>query len=529
MLLKEVDSAAMRATGRLPLFSRLAGDTAGPAMDALDRVAATGEWHAIPHLLYLSGHSHALVREKAIEVISGLATKIPSKSLVELERTVREMTLQAYPWHGLLLHDLRRREWPVMMWALFTIHPSGFIREAAVRKLGEVRGDPLLTGFLLLRVNDWVEQVREAALCALEPQLAGPVEDLLPNLGLLWRLQGRERTDHRPLLEVVRGQLLNPRAEGALLLAIESPDHVAARAAFEIACAAPPDRRSGYIERGLRHGDPAIRLMAARTARRADATGLLAQVRNDPSMPVRREALYAALGESSEHRREFLMGALLDRHRSIRHAARVYLREMDQERTPDFRTFYLHAAQQDDPWVIPAAIAGVGETGLMEDVPWLKTMATKERVRVAAAAVRAVAVLDLRGQQEWLESLLDDVRPGVAREAARGLRSMARLLSFGKLAERMRTAVHPHTRRQAQMLLSRHHAYDVLPVMLAEAARHDPVTESLCITYLAGLNSHRSRTALMVSNSQLAAAKRALEEYAAELPPWLLAHLRAVV
>jgi HEAT repeat protein len=529
-LLEAVDWAVMSAAGRLPLFSRLLGETAAPALEALDRVAAAGEWRAVPHLLHLSVHPHAQVRAKAIEVIEGLARRIPSDRLVELERDVRAMTLQAYPWHEMTLHDVERPEWPVMMWALFTMHPSGFIREAAVKQIGDVAVDPLLTGFLLLRVNDWVEQVRDAALRALEPRLAGPVEVMLPNLGLLWLLQERKRTDHRPLLEAVREQLLDPRAEGVLMSAIASPDQVTARTAFEIACAAPDERRIVFIERGLKHCDPIIRLMSARAARRLGPAGhgLLSPVRNDPSMPVRREALYAALSTPEEQRREILMAALLDWHPSIRHAARVYLREMDHESAPDFRTFYLSAAQHDKLRMLAAAVGGVGETGILEDVPWLIAMAAHERTRVAAAAVQAVATLDRTGQQEWLESLLDDARPGVAREAARGLRPIARQLSFDRLAERVRGGMHPHTRRQTLMLLCRHHAYDVLPVVLAEAVRRDPATESQCIAYLAGFGSH-GRTSLIVSDAQLAAAKRALEECAGGVPPWVLAHLRAVV
>jgi hypothetical protein len=59
-----------------------------------------------------------------------------------------------------------------------SFHPVGYVREAAVARLGEVDDDIALRA-LALRAGDWVPQVRERARIALARRVSSSVESLL--------------------------------------------------------------------------------------------------------------------------------------------------------------------------------------------------------------------------------------------------------------------------------------------------------------------------------------------------------------
>jgi hypothetical protein len=94
-------------------------------------------------------------------------------------------------------------------WAIMAVaasHRNGYVREAAVRGLAESR-DGRAVPYLLLRLNDWVNQVRAAAREAIEvflqPAFASDIIAALPVVSALVR---RTRADHASALRQGRGR-----------------------------------------------------------------------------------------------------------------------------------------------------------------------------------------------------------------------------------------------------------------------------------------------------------------------------------
>src|SRR6185437_7720312 len=100
--------------------------------------------------------------------------------------------------------------------ALASFHPSGYVRERAVRLLAWRRDGSELP-YLLLRVNDWVVPVRVAAGSALhariEPSYAEHFARCLP---LVDDLRGARRAEHRPLTDAVEAFLCTDVAAPAV-------------------------------------------------------------------------------------------------------------------------------------------------------------------------------------------------------------------------------------------------------------------------------------------------------------------------
>lgn len=179
---------------------------------------------------------------------------------------------------------------------LDSMQGSGLARERAVRLLAAA-GEPWTLPFLLLRVNDWVFQVRrpaaEAVRRLLEPR---SVPVLLDSLELVVRLERSERVDAGELLSSIAALLADhqdsvplaerlshpsrevrlwvlrtlegeapPRVEEELRSALASSDPVLVReAARALLRVTPRERLAPLLEALVRHFLPAVRAAALR-------------------------------------------------------------------------------------------------------------------------------------------------------------------------------------------------------------------------------------------------------------------------
>ncbi|MFN8815693.1 MAG: HEAT repeat domain-containing protein, partial [bacterium] len=238
--------------------------------------------------------------------------------------------------------------------------------------------------------------------------------------------------------------------------------------AFRAAIQLPESDRAAYIHLALGSEDPLVRLQAAKAVCAwkgcPDRERWLLAMTRDRVMPIRRQALYAALDAPAERRRAALNAALLDRHASVRHAARFYLRNDTEaaNHQPDLRSFYLSAIAHVNPSTRAAAVLGLGECGAPSDAATLASLVSQESAPVAAAAVRAVAALNREQSLDWFVDLLRDHRPAVSREAGRALAPVARTTPAEPLRRILQADQREHCRRAALRVLLRRDAHDAM-------------------------------------------------------------------
>lgn len=499
--------------------------------DALAAVQATHEWRSIPSLLNTLTHEHPELRRASATVINDLAGFIPNAALPGFENHVRDSTYQAYSWNNLRMEWVVREEWPPRVWAIFTMHPSGYIREAALRRLTSEDSSALALPYLLLRLNDWVEQVRtvatEAVKAVLVPKHAAA---WVPVLGLVEQLRFRSRMEHAWLTDAVTTLLVHPESRDELMNAVRSEDRVVARWAFRAAMKLPDAERAMFVSLALKSRDPLVRLHTAQAVRAwAGCPGrerFLANMAFDRYMPIRREALYAALDDTPERRLTMLRAALLDRHASVRSAARFFLRDKQESGigSIDFRAIYRDAIAHGELSNLAAAISGLGECGTREDADILAQFASDTRSRVASAAVRAVAALDLDHRIGWLLGLLCDNRPSVAREAARALESLGNRAPVEELRHVLNGDSHEHSRRYALRILLRRHPYDAVVDALIAAGSGNAALARAGADFIDGAKLWR--VPYGPSDAQKAAAQSAIRGLQAPLPENLHSRLR---
>lgn len=493
--------------------------------EVLNRLADlehANNWCALPGLLPALVSDHEQIRVRACGVAESLLRRVPQHALTRLDLDIRDAVLQAYQWNRKDIGWVRSREWPTAVWALFSMHPNGFIREAAVEALAKTPSAWTLP-FLLLRMNDWVEQVRASAEREVRNFLTiDHLELWLPAMGMLESLGARSRHDHSALLAKLKTLLLSPEGHQTLWQATQLADRSAARWAFRAARDLPEDTRATAIERGLSASDPVVRLRCGQFLLEwkdcPGRAGLIAAMWVDSFMPVRRLALYAALEEQEPQRRLRLEHALLDRHASMRHAACFYLGS-DRELC---RSLYARALTTHPT---AAALLGLGEVGQPSDVAILLPFIASCKPSLAASAVRAIVSLDRDARLHWLAGLVDDPRPAVVKAAVRGLGKCGDEQVIATLRRMGQSAGPSYSREAATKFLLKRPKADAIPDALRAVASGVPALHALGIGYLHNCYP-LSGGSYPPSARQLTDAVEALTACESDLDPQVVKRLR---
>lgn len=396
--------------------------------------------------------------------------------------------------------------------ALLTCHPSGHVREVALGRLGS-RGASEAWPFLLLRLNDWVEQVRRVARVEAEAALARvPLPLLARHLPLLDWLERTGRADHQPFLARVQARLAEPDALDFLEAHLSQLPRPARRRAWSLLWGGQPAGRARLLAHALEDEDVTVRRWAAaRAGELPEGEGLqrvLSRMARSRTALVRREAwvlrmrrapVEAALSLSGR-----LHGALLDPSRVVRDLAQRRL-----ARDVDVAALYRAAVRAEQ--ALPCALAGLGETGGAADAGLAALLLAHALPSVRREAVVALGRLDAEGAARLLPGLLGDVSPRVSRAAAAALLRAGARLSPDVLRRHLLPPGPPHAAQGVLVLALAQPGWAGLPVLLeAAGSPREEVAKRACAAlacWLRGCDRPRARPA----PGEVAAARHALE------------------
>ncbi len=113
-------------------------------------------------------------------------------------------------------------------------HRSGYVREAALTRAGELLL-PTLLPHLMPRINDWVQEVRQAARIAVDAYLLGDrFDDILYSLPYVYWLRRCGRGNHMPFIEHIEKFLVRHRRAAEIPATIVKCQGIHARSLFEL-------------------------------------------------------------------------------------------------------------------------------------------------------------------------------------------------------------------------------------------------------------------------------------------------------
>jgi HEAT repeat protein len=468
-----------------PLF---AGGRIRKRVRLIREIAEAKEVQAILPLsgFLLTGHS--TVRVAASVAIRDLLELAQPTDYASFDVGARSCTLALYDWDETLItavlkYPLSAVSDPFIVLALATMHWSGYVRERAVRCLSETSTDGRELPFLLLRGNDWVKQVRQAAGTAISSRLS---TEYAPHFLDCWplvdRLERSKRTDCAALVEGIRKTLHAPAAQPTLVRGLQSSQTYLRRASFALLTDAGHLPVADLLRHASRSHDVLIRQRAvalATTRLTGDEQRIeLTKLTEDAAPTVRRKALTQLAQRYPEAAHPFLEAALLDPANTGRGSARFHLSKRHPERS--FRATYLEALDSAVGRRLTAAIAGLGETGNASDVERVEPFLDHALPRNRRAAARALFHLDRDQLLKRAMDLLSDAGPGVSRDTMWLLRSLRSGPATAELVALLDATPHTHVARNVLTLLAHDHTWTGLAGLIRACAHPRPGLEDHC-------------------------------------------------
>lgn len=441
-------------------FGRLLFGQAKP-IDLLVRMDQKGEIAVIPHLLQYAIGNKNENGKAAARVIHSRMNELSLSGLVDFDERIRQAGIE-YPriWGWGELHPdeigsiTHLSEYRASILGVSSFHSNGYIRERAVLELSKNwTGEEL--AYLLIRLNDWVSNVRDASAASvklrLKPEYAGRFVDCLP---LIMRLSKRQRIIQTSLFSSIIELLQDDAARPALLSGLLSEDRSVRRACYRVAYEIPGIDWAAVIDLGIRDQDTQIRLWSVQGLRKLNDAGaikrFLALPEKDAYMPVRREALRLYLTDFPELASIHLAEALLDIHPAVRDEARYHLSKREKM---DFVGFYRDALNQDK--ALYPAICGLGEVGSESDIPLILSYVDHPRNKIRFAAIKSLARIGAREPIDVFWKALSDPSPRVSREAMKGLVLFRHSLNGQRLWDLLSESPYDHTTKHLLALMTR--------------------------------------------------------------------------
>lgn len=490
-LIEDLQQADLGGQLMLPAERRKGIDA---AVELIRGIEKTGEWSAVPYLcLYLTS-TEKYIADAAASAVEFLIGRMRPKMLLQMDERLRggRRSLAVYltQWNATRFKDLERsgvaRRVDVI--GLASFHHSGYVRESAVVKLRTIKTGHELP-FLLIRLADWVVQVRQVAEAAVAERISGEyAQHLIESLPLLDVIKHKQRVagnaNGHAIVQRITDMLQEPAQRKALMEGLRNSDQVVRRECVSLIKPRSEAETSEILEILCRDKDVTNRRTAI-----ALCTALSQEHRQhwftklfkDPAPGIRRDALVALIDlvEHSECQR-LLRNALMDSSGIVRDFARWKIEKLGL--LIDLRQVYVALlASQDDATQLAAAIAGLGEVGSIQEAEIVLPFVESKSVRVRKAAVRTIARLDGKAHIELFVRLLADRSAGVSMAASNALESFVTDVNAAALWRVFDANEQWHVKRNTLRLLNQIGKWERISYLLAAAAQSDLKARELAL------------------------------------------------
>ncbi len=449
--------------------------------------------------------------------------------VVDLDGKMRETGPFASTWHDAkAIEDLDVLGLPKpTLNVLAAMHPSGWIREHGLRGIAKAAHDERsrhALGCTLLRLNDWVDNVRDIARDSIDDMLAHAcIEDWALAFPSLLRLRGAKRHAHEDLYLEATARLAREPRSNAMRHHIESaPPHVAMQA-LTIRLSPQAEDRDQLLHTALHRSEARVRrylieaLTSSLTLKERDH--VLDALETDPCESNRLVALgYRTAHASDDAAIRSLSRLLIDASPRIRGYCQ---RELLDRSDNDLATLYRDAAiKADSARTLAAALDGLREVGTGSDASFILEHVRDPRSRVRASAITGIGALKpLDSSHVFLEALSDE-SGRVSHTALDVIREHPHMVSASHLRRLVRTSPVAHVRKHAlEALLAKGNWAPLASLIEFAATHHEPRSKAWVESrFQSWRTAHDSWTEAPKREVETDFTK-AFETYAAKLDP----------
>ncbi len=398
--------------------------------DLLEQIKESGEPAVIPDILYLIFSKDSAISHAAVKAIDDLLHIVSPKDLIWFDQYFRQRTSNwshyNSDWNKLNPTKLKIISkfpgYQLSLLALLSFHESGYIREEATKRLDLIDNGREIQ-FILLRLNDWVDQVRDKAAEAIEKRITKRYAPfLLSNIYLISALARSGRYNHSSFIESVHILIRKDELKDAVRKTLHSDDIYIRRECYKIVLKSDTSYLIEVIQEGISDSDVVVRNSIIKSLKRIPDFSLseqyLEKLEKDTFMPNRREILNLYIELFPKFSDEKLINGLFDPHPSIRYDARYYL---SKKKVIDFPEKYREAINSSTGKNLIGIIGGLGETGDLNDAKLIAKYLKHRIAKIRKASIKAIAKLSADNYKESFLKLIMDDSPRVSKEAALAL------------------------------------------------------------------------------------------------------------
>ncbi len=319
--------------------------------------------------------------------------------------------------------------------AVSSIDRSGYVRQEGVRALGtgllegaakdsNDKSERAMLGFLVVRLNDWVPEVRSEARGLIQRYFELGVHDVLAwALPYAEYLRDRTRTDHGEVLGAWTKKLSSAPGEAALVRAFEGGDRSQARAVARELFRLDDAKWSEWSTRLAASDDAVVASLGLRlTLTKLEDSDVEPQLHSfmDRPSPTLRVAALRALVErfgSEARTQEQLETGLWDGARGVREVAQFHVGKVRGRGA--LAEDYLAELGASSRRRRSVAASGLGETGDETHAARLREVVESETGRLASSALEAYSKVVTGGGRDFLVECLRSPCDSVGSAAVR--------------------------------------------------------------------------------------------------------------
>ena len=411
-----------------------------------------GDISNIPWIFCVFSEKHNPSKLAAAKALNEILGTLSFNDIVRIDEQMRQTTSMEWSinWREYRLNDFftlqmsKDERRAVSIFASF--NPNGFIREKAVNVMSILDGT---LPYIILRQNDWVSQVRQAANEAFTYRLhklsSGEILEALPfaeKLGRCRRISHGEYTSH------FFAVLTSPEYSQDLMRGLGDKNVRTRRICVDALFSAKPPKLDLAVERLTREPDPFLRATIFRKLiSLGQWLGDAIEVFLKDKYPFNRMlAFQYILDTNMDCAYDVAENFLLDSSAMVRMFAQHFI----QKQTPafDFRSFYLSKLDQNTA----VAICGLGEKGQVSDAIVISKYLEDARISVVKPTMISLMRLDSENYGHTITKMLNDPRAGIVK-TARNLIIKANLTCYEIVKEIFTVTTYKHTKLKSLDIL----------------------------------------------------------------------------
>ncbi|MBF0208861.1 MAG: hypothetical protein HQK53_18515, partial [Oligoflexia bacterium] len=377
-------------------------------LEAINELGRIGDIATIPKFFKLVFLDDSDVAYSAITSIATIMERTPLKEKIQLDRIIRQHSSRAkwnneyeYPLIGTKEFDSINGygEFAGVILGIISCDSDGHVREEAIKRLQTYLSNETFV-FVVLRLNDWVPQVRNSAYSLMEKYLTIEFSDIVfRHLNMIQHLEKMQRCVHVPLINRAMDILLAPNNKVMLLRFAKDKDYNHRRNALRLLSRMPELGIEELTNLFARDRDIVIRkgLLDILLSSKIEWKFLFQNFSQDKHSSIRKIILQLLCDDHSEEAKLYIEKYLCDPWAELRAEARTALKNYYNYEI-DYLNFYIDKlSNYRCPKELICAIDELGRLGSKNHTDKLRPFLLDQNKKIIATALNSLGKIDFQG------------------------------------------------------------------------------------------------------------------------------------